>query len=873
MLALYPGGKAAFLAKHGKGGGVVAAGALALGVNMIELDGYLNSSPFVDIVHGGMVTADAGGSTLAANLGSVLEADRDANGNPSHMPTGASYLGIAFDVPGTNAQRRFTYDDPGGHFSVVSTGNMSGVTIAPGSITFTPDVVQPSFAQPFIHYALSAGGNASNFQCRPVADPGGFIDAQFQTKIGRLVRNGGTVRFLKWASPAVEKNSFPTEADPYPNLKFPADGDGKLQQPIITWANRNTLASPDWKRMDGVPVEAIIRFANDLNINPWVTLPYNCADSYITGLAQAFKDGTGTSNGVGLNSWLKLYVEMSNEVWNYGYSVAHQCANEATFLGIAREVRYGQKALNAFNLITTVYGAEVSTRVVRVLAWQNAADPSVWDSMFAGVAGLQAKTDMLSTAIYYGDNADTGLPTNYTTSVATALSACQATQPAVVALAKAHKAKATSLGLRYGAYEAGPTPVFTDTAFKSSFARDPGFEGVQLNFLQECLNQLGSGTLINLFAYSYLANDSGNGYTWGICEYTYQDTAFAPKFKAQAEFGDGTRILGNLTGILTVTAGAANGTVVGPSNGAISLAGLSLFDSAGGKFGVDIATGNITVANSGAVTAGVYNITERETYALGFNSPHDTVRTIIVDAADPAWVPSSSSTPLAGWYDPSKLSTMFKDTAGTQPVTADGDLVALIKDRSGNGHDLIQATATKRPVYRTGGGKPYLQFDGVDDWLSAATAKVITDGSGQHSAAAGAYFAVNTGTQSPIDADAAVRVSQLVRLNGGHVETIAFKNDGTPFTDSGPNIAATTSLVLSERTSTTTTEAYIGGTGNGSTAVSGTMQSSAVQLAIGNSPANGQPLNGRFYGGAVYKGVISAGDHTNLVNYLQAKMP
>jgi lysophospholipase L1-like esterase len=41
------------------------------------------------------------------------------------------------------------------------------------------------------------------------------------------------------------------------------------------------------------------------------------------------------------------------------------------------------------------------------------------------------------------------------------------------------------------------------------------------------------------------------------------------------------------------------------------------------------------------------------------------------------------------WYDPSDLSTMFQDSAGTTPVTAAGQNVLRINDKSGNGNDII----------------------------------------------------------------------------------------------------------------------------------------------------------------------------------------
>lgn len=73
------------------------------------------------------------------------------------------------------------------------------------------------------------------------------------------------------------------------------------------------------------------------------------------------------------------------------------------------------------------------------------------------------------------------------------------------------------------------------------------------------------------------------------------------------------------------------------------------------------------------------------------------------------------------WYDPSDINTLFKDVAGTTPVTADGDAVARVNDKSGNGHNLLQSSAALRPLYRTAGGLSWLELDGVDDTLSTST--------------------------------------------------------------------------------------------------------------------------------------------------------
>jgi hypothetical protein len=69
-----------------------------------------------------------------------------------------------------------------------------------------------------------------------------------------------------------------------------------------------------------------------------------------------------------------------------------------------------------------------------------------------------------------------------------------------------------------------------------------------------------------------------------------------------------------------------------------------------------------------------------------------------------AGVPSYSPLSLFGggeqgaWYDPSDFSTMYQDNLGVTPVTAVGQTVGRIEDKSGNGNHATQATAASRPI-------------------------------------------------------------------------------------------------------------------------------------------------------------------------------
>lgn len=99
-----------------------------------------------------------------------------------------------------------------------------------------------------------------------------------------------------------------------------------------------------------------------------------------------------------------------------------------------------------------------------------------------------------------------------------------------------------------------------------------------------------------------------------------------------------------------------------------------------------------------------------------------------------------------GWWDASDFSTMFQDSAGTTPVTAVGQPVGRINDKSGRGNHRTQATAASRPTLRQdASGFFYLEYDGVDD--SMATGSVDFSATDKMTVWAGAYKASDASAQ------------------------------------------------------------------------------------------------------------------------------
>ena len=70
-------------------------------------------------------------------------------------------------------------------------------------------------------------------------------------------------------------------------------------------------------------------------------------------------------------------------------------------------------------------------------------------------------------------------------------------------------------------------------------------------------------------------------------------------------------------------------------------------------------------------------------------------------------------------YDPNDLTTMWQDAAGTIPVTAVGQPVGLMKDKSGRNNHAFQTVSASRPILQRNAttGAYYLAFDGADDFL------------------------------------------------------------------------------------------------------------------------------------------------------------
>lgn len=164
--------------------------------------------------------------------------------------------------------------------------------------------------------------------------------------------------------------------------------------------NDSTLASLDdrprledhvWTREVGAPVEVMIALANELDADPWFTIPHLADDALVREYARLVR--------AGLEPGLRASVELSNEVWNPQFTQAHWADAGAKDLwnhDWAR-VQYGAyRAMQVADIWAEEFGDEADQRLVRVIATQS------------GWKGIEE--DLLNAPVWQENDPDTYRP-------------------------------------------------------------------------------------------------------------------------------------------------------------------------------------------------------------------------------------------------------------------------------------------------------------------------------------------------------------------------------------------------------------------------------------------------------------------------------
>ena len=330
-----------------------------------------------------------------------------------------------------------------------------------------------------------------DLDCRLKTDPS---DALFSRQILDYLKPFGVLRFLDWST----ANS---------NV-------------AARWSNRGRADGIAMVGTDGIALEYQIALANTIGASPWFTVSWNADDDYHRRMAQMVHDTVPAGKPV--------YIELSNEVWNYDFSQAHQVqaeglAGKLSNNGFQANIyRYAQKITQVMPIWTEVF-KDRPKDLVRVAATQS-ANPWVGGEMMAwNNEAVAPYIDAIAIAPYFKVDANK-LTDNHAGNMA-ALAA--AAKERITKDTVAYKALADKFGKRLISYEGGQHQLDPGRLDRmQAMNRDLVMENIYRQYLTDW--NATTGDLFTLYSATGSISQFG---AWGLREYAGQPLSETPKLR------------------------------------------------------------------------------------------------------------------------------------------------------------------------------------------------------------------------------------------------------------------------------------------------------------------------------------------------------
>ena len=332
-------------------------GRRALGLNMAEVAHWSTGLPFVDVMRtGGRWVGHLPGQWGGMDEAALFEAGAlDEDGWVLQVPRGVSKIStfIMTDLPAgmTSAAGRYVARWEGTAYLGFS-GGASNVRYGDNSATFE---FEPGRGAVMVEFLRGSLRNLTIVHERHFESfaRGAVFNPDWLARVGDVE----IMRFMDWM---LTNNSE-----------------------VSNWDQRARVSDYSWGRR-GVPLEIMIRLANETGAEPWFTLPHLATDEYVAEFARMVHTD--------LSPDLRAWFEFSNEIWNWTFAQADWAEQNARARW-NREwgwVQYGAvRAAEVMRVIDTVY-ADAPERRVRVMG------------LFTGWLGLEA--DMLEAPDYLAED-------------------------------------------------------------------------------------------------------------------------------------------------------------------------------------------------------------------------------------------------------------------------------------------------------------------------------------------------------------------------------------------------------------------------------------------------------------------------------------
>ncbi len=327
-----------------------------------------------------------------------------------------------------------------------------------------------------------------------------------------------TIRFMDWGS-----------TNGWGQTSEGGFGDSTL----FDWGQRSQMDYYTWTHSKGIPYEMMVKLMNDHDKDGWVCIPHTASEDYIRKMASYFRDSLHVDR--------HLYVEYSNEIWNflfpqaqwtnhYGCVVPGQPWPEGT-------VQYIQINLD---LWTDEYAGQLNriSRIVGVFTgWLDIAQRVAFN--------VDPNTfDLISPTYYFGltDSLELELDTlGSSATVQDVANFSRESMPYYFNMLQSIKHEvADSISKPIAFYEGGqhltPNPFNITPTYEQAFL-DIHRDTSMYNLYQEwfdMIRTLDSTEQMLLMNFSFVSHRNAAFGSWGVLESMDQDTSLipAPKYAA-----------------------------------------------------------------------------------------------------------------------------------------------------------------------------------------------------------------------------------------------------------------------------------------------------------------------------------------------------
>lgn len=333
---------------------------------------------------------------------------------------------------------------------------------------------------------------------------------------------------------------FLEKCEPFAAIRFMDWGETNFS-PLENWDDRSKPEDITYTAGKGYPYEYMIELANTLHKDIWICIPHKANDEYIREMAKLF--------GEKLDPDIHVYVEYSNEVWNWMFDQAQYLLNEGD-----QETDWPERIVpfiqNALDVFYENWPGDKS-RVSRVLGMQ----VGYYDVSERIALNMRPGSfDLISPTAYFGfdeaaidalekaaSNADSELIGRLAEKAVTDM---QAEIQGIADLCN-------TLGVGMVYYEAGqhltPEPFGSDQDYNQAlvdFQHDPAMYDIYMKMFEELedihVDKNGDTTLCMLF--SLTGSDSGKYGSWGLLTNIFDevDLEYIPKYRAVRDYMNGT---------------------------------------------------------------------------------------------------------------------------------------------------------------------------------------------------------------------------------------------------------------------------------------------------------------------------------------------